>query len=109
MNDFSLAVHGIVVFCSNLVTGMYSVKNCNVFVDLAEKLKKALQSSNVTMFRKAICEVLYVACLKMVSLNNAKLLTDELGNDLSDANAKGVLETLQVQVEQYFGISNGKM
>jgi len=40
-NDFSLAVHGVVVFCSKLVTGMYSVKSCNVFVDLAEKLKKA--------------------------------------------------------------------
>ena len=45
----------------------------------------------------------------MISLNKAKLLTDELGNDLSDSDAKGVMETLQVQVEQYFGISNGKM
>ena len=97
------------MFCSNLVTVMYSVKSCNVFVDLAEKLKNAQRTSKVTVFRKAICEVLYVASLKMVGLNKAKLLTDELGNDLSDANAKGVLETLQVQVEQYFGISNGKM
>ena len=39
-NDFSLAVHGVVVFCSKLVSGMYSVKSCNVFVDLAEKLKR---------------------------------------------------------------------
>ena len=81
-----------------------------MFVDLAEKLKKAIGTSNVTVFRQAICEVLYLASLKLVHLNKAKLLTDELGNDLSDdANAKGVLETLMVQVAQCFGISDGKL
>ena len=40
----------------------------------------------------------------------AKLLTDECGNDLNDdTNAKGVMETLQDQVTQYFGMSDGKM
>ena len=38
VNDFSLALHGVVVFCSKQVTGMYSFKNCNVFIDLAVKL-----------------------------------------------------------------------
>ena len=76
---------------------------------MAAKLKKALGISNVTKFRKAICEVLYLASLKLVNLKKAKLLTEELGNYLSDADAKGVLETLQVQVEEYFGISDGKM
>ena len=80
-----------------------------MFVELAEKLKKAIGTSNVTVFRQAICEVLYLASLKLVHLNKAKLLTDELGNDLSDdADAKGVVETLQVQVAQYFGMSDGK-
>ena len=109
-NDFSLAVNGVVVFCSNVLGGMYSTTSYNVFVDLAEKLKKAIGTSNVTVFRQAICEVLYLASLKLVHLNKAKLLTDELGNDLSDdANAKGVLETLMVQVAQCFGISDGKL
>ncbi len=88
---------------------MYSVKNYNVFIDFAEKIKKALGTSNVTMYRKAICEVLYLASLKLVNLKKAKLLTDKLGNDLCDADAKGVLETLHIQVEQYFGISDSKM
>jgi len=104
-----LAVHGVVVFCSKLVPGRYSVKSCNVFVDLAEKLKTAVGTSNVTMFRQAICEVLYLASLKLVNMNKAKLLTDELGNDLCDADAKSFLETLKVQVAQYFCISDGKM
>ena len=109
MNDFSLAVHRVVVFCSKHVSGMYSVKSHNVFVDLAEKLKKAVGTLNITMFRQAICEVLYLASLKLVNLKKAKLLTDELGNDLnSDTDAKGVVDTLQVQVGQYFGISDGK-
>ncbi len=108
-NDFSLAVHGVVVFCSKLVTGMYSVKSCNVFVDLAEKLKKAVLTSDVTIFRRAICDVLYSASLKLVNLKKAKLLTDELGNDLRDSDAKGVMETLQVQLGEYFAIPNGKM
>ena len=108
-NDFSLAVHGVVVFCSKLVTGMYSVKSCNVFVDLAEKLKKAVLTSDVTIFRRAICDVLYSASLKLVNLKKAKLLTDELGNDLGDSDAKGVMETLQVQLGEYFAIPNGKM
>lgn len=108
-NDFSLAVHGVVVFCSKLVTGMYSVKSCNVFVELAEKLKKAVLTSDVTIFRRAICDVLYSASLKLVNLKKAKLLTDELGNDLGDSDAKGVMETLQVQLGEYFAIPNGKM
>ena len=108
-NDFSLAVHGVVVFCSKLVTGMYSVKSCNVFVDLAEKLKMAVLTSDVTIFRRAICDVLYSASLKLVNLKKAKLLTDELGNDLGDSDAKGVMETLQVQLGEYFAIPNGKM
>ena len=108
-NDFSLAVHGVVVFSSKLLTGMYSVKGCNVFIDLAVKLQRAIDSSDVVNVRKAICGVLYLASLKLVNLNKAKLLTDEFGNDLNDdADAKGVVETLQVQVAQYFGMSDGK-
>ena len=91
------------------MTGMYSVKSCNVFVDLAEKLKKAVLTSDVTIFRRAICDVLYSASLKLVNLKKAKLLTDELGNDLRDSDAKGVMETLQVQLGEYFAIPNGKM
>ena len=43
-------------------------------------------------------------------MNIAKLFIDECGNDLNDdMDAKGVMETLQDQVAQYFGISDGKM
>ncbi len=110
VNNFSLAVHGVVVFCSQQVTRMHSFKHCNVFIDLAVKLQRAIDTSNVIKVRQAICEVLYLASLKLVNVNMAKLLTDECGNDLNDdTNAKGVMETLQDQVTQYFGMSDGKM
>jgi hypothetical protein len=49
-----LAVHGVVVFSSKLLTGMYSGKGCNVFIDLAVKLQRAIDSSDVINVRKAI-------------------------------------------------------
>ncbi len=81
-----------------------------MFVDLAVKLQRANDTTVLTKVRQGICEVLYLASLKLVDLNKAKLLTDEFGHDLNDdADAKGVVETLQVQVAQYFGKSDGKM
>ncbi len=55
VNDFSLAVHGVMVFCSQRLTGKYSFKHCNVFIDLAVKLQRAIDTLNVIKVRQAIC------------------------------------------------------
>ncbi len=80
-----------------------------MFRDLAIKLEKAKGSSDVIMFRQAICECLYVASLKLVSLNEA-IFTDECWNQFNEyADRQGVAETLQAHVAQYFGMLVGKM
>ena len=68
---------------------------CNVFKDLEDQVEKAIETSNVYTFRQAICEVLYLPNLKLVSLNKAKLFTDECENGLNnDVDPKNVLEIL---------------
>ncbi len=77
------------------MSGKSSFKNCNMFIDLAVKLQRAIDTSNIIKVRQAICEVLYLASLKLANVKRAKLLTDECGNVLNnDTESKVFIETL---------------
>ena len=109
MNDYSLAVHGVVVFSSKKLNGKMLVPNFNVFKELGVKLEKAVGTKDVLTFRKAICEALYIASLKLVHMKGAKLLTDADGNHISDnTDLEGVLAGLDNHVADCLGMVDGK-
>ena len=109
MNDYSLAVHGVVVFSSKKLNGKMLVPNFNVFKELGVKLEKAVGTKDVLTFRKAICEVLYIASLKLVRMKGAKLLTDADGNHISDnTDLDGVLAGFDSHVADCLGMVDGK-
>ncbi len=110
MNDYSLAVYGVVMFSSKKLTGKLLVPNFNEFKELGVKLDKAVRTKDVVTVQKAICEVLYIASLKLVCMKGAKLLTDADGNHISDnTDLDGVLAGLDNHVTGCFGLVDGKM
>ncbi len=50
MNDYSLAVYGVVMFSSKKLTGKLLVPNFNVFNELGVKLEKAVGMTDVLTF-----------------------------------------------------------
>ena len=73
------------------------------------KLKKAVGTKDVVTFRRVICEVLYIASLKLVRMKGAKLLTDADGNCISDnTEVDGVLAGLDNHVAGCLGMVDGK-
>ena len=49
MNDYSLAVYGVVMFSSKKLTGKLLVSNFNVFKELGVKLEKAVGTKDVVI------------------------------------------------------------
>ena len=80
VNNYSLALYGVVMFASKILTGKLMARNFSLFKELGMKLEKAVGTKDVSTFRQAICEVLYVASLTMVHLKGANLLTDAYWN-----------------------------
>ena len=110
VNDYSLAVHGIIMFSSKKLNGKMLVPNFNVFKELGRKLEKAVGTKDVLTFRRAICEVLYIASLKLVRMKGAKLLTDAEGNHISNnKDLDSVLAGLDNDVAVCFGMVDGKI
>lgn len=109
MNDYALAVYAVVMFSSKKLNGKMLVPNFNVFKELGVKLEKAVGTKDVLTVRRAICEVLYIASLKLVRMKGAKLLTDADGNHISDnIDLDGVLAGLDNHVESCLGMVDGK-
>ncbi len=72
-------------------------------------MEKAVGAKDVVTFQKAICEVLYIASLKLVHMKGAKLLTDADGNHISDnTDLEGVLAGLENHVADCLGMVDGK-
>ena len=98
------------MFSSKKLNGKMLVPNFNVFKELGRKLEKAVGTKDVLTFRRAICEVLYIASLKLVRMKGAKLLTDAEGNHISNnKDLDSVLAGLDNDVAVCFGMVDGKI
>lgn len=109
VNNYSLSVYGVVMFCSKNLTGRLVLPQFNVFLDMGTNLKTAISTNDVNSVRLALCKSIYVAGLKLVRVDGAKLLTDENGNVLDDSDdIDVVVDTLDSHVLAFLSQTDGE-
>ena len=64
------------MFASTNLHGKMNVPTMNAFQKMGSKLKKSVDTKDVSTFRLTTCKVLYNASLKLVQFKVEKLLTD---------------------------------
>ncbi len=109
VNNYSLSVYGVVMFCSKNLTGRLVLPQFNVFLDMGTNLKTAIATNDVNSVRLALCKSIYVAGLKLVRVDGAKLLTDKNGNVLDDSDDLDVVvDTLDSHVLAFLSQTDGE-
>lgn len=110
VNDFSLCVYSVAIFCSKNVSGKMGFPQFNIFKDFGDDLVAVIKTHDANLLRLALCRVLYKASLKLVRLGGAKMLTDAYGNNLEDTEIiSEVIDTLDTHVLAYLAQSEGKI
>ncbi len=70
-NKFFMAVFGVVIFSSKNLTGKLLAPYFNEFAELGMNFEKAVSAKDVAILWQTICEVLYVASLKLAQMTGA--------------------------------------